>query len=145
MRSRPAAVLSILVASGVAFASHVLPQQAIGSWISSHTSGIEIKQPPYGLEVTIPAALTAVEYGAALWAAYWLLRRTIPERSTFVRAVLLSALSIALSGALLRLPIMQLVIGNPFSVTAVQTVAVWLPFIVGSFTVAYVYDGLSKS
>jgi hypothetical protein len=131
-----------LAASAVAFGLHRVLADLVPGWMAGRMEGVQVRQPPYGPEVAVPAMLTCVEYGAALLAAYALLRRATPRASVFVRALLLAVLCLALQGAVLRMPVMQLVIGNPLLVTLVQHAAIWVPHVAASLALAYTYEAV---
>jgi len=140
MRKSVAACLATVAASFASFLVHRAFADFLPKWIGEHMEGVEIKRPPYGPEVVIPASLSAVEYGLALFAAYFLIRRAIPNSTVLVRSLCLFILCLALGGQLLRFPLMQLVVGNPLLVTVVQHAGIWLPYLAGSLAVAFVYE-----
>ncbi len=84
-----AALLAVVCSSLVAFFVHKPVADHLPQWVGEHMVGVEIKRPPYGLEVVIPAALSSLEVGAGLFFAYFLLRRSFPRQSTLARAILL--------------------------------------------------------
>ena len=59
MSKMVAALLSIVCASLVAFLVHKPVADHLPQWVGEHMAGIEIKRPPYGLEVVVPAALSS--------------------------------------------------------------------------------------
>ena len=142
MKKFGAALTAILASSAALFFTHKFAADRLPQWLSEQMIGVEIKRLPYGSEVVIPATFTAVEYGIALFLLYLALRRALPGTSAFSRSLVLAGLSLALGGNLLRMPIMQLVVGNPLHVVLVQHGAVWLPYIVGSLTLTYCYEWL---
>lgn len=106
--------------------------------------GVELKRWPYGLDVTLRAAISTIEYGIAYLCVYLLFRKLFANWSIAGRVAAAIALCLAVSGALLRAPLMQLAIGNPLHVVLVQQGAQWLTVAVGCFVAAYVYEGLAK-
>ena len=144
MRKIVAAFLSVVCSSLVAFFVHKPIADRLPLWVGEQMGGVEIKRPPYGLEVVIPAALSSLEVGAGLFFAYFVIRRSFPNWSTFARAICLFLLCLALGGHLFRFPLMQLVVGNPLGVTLVQHAGIWLPLFAASLTLAFSYEWLSK-
>jgi len=136
--------LPVAAASAVGFAIHKLFADWLPSWLAERMAGVEIKRAPYGPEVVVPAAISYLEYGVAFLVAYMLIRRATPQLSTLLRALLLAALCLSLQGAVLRWPIMQLVIGNPLWVTVVQHASIWLPYVAASLVLAYAYEALFR-
>ena len=106
--------------------------------------GHEVKRPPYGLDVTLPAAVTSIEYGVALYVLYFLVRSRLPKLSVLAKTLLLAALGLALEGNLFRMPIMQLVIGNPLSVVVVQQGSVWLTWVAACFALVFTFEAMAK-
>src|SRR5437868_4664010 len=113
-------LLPTIAASAAGFFPHKLFADWLPQWVASHMEGVQIKFPPYGPEVVVPAALSYVEPGLAYLAAYVLVRKATPSSSVLVRALLVAALCLGLEGSIVRMPLMQLVIGNPLWVTLVQ-------------------------
>jgi hypothetical protein len=142
MKKSAAALTAILASSAALFFTHKFAADRLPQWLGEQMVGVEIKRLPYGSEVVIPATLTTVEYGIALFLLYLALRRSLPAASAFSRSLALAALSLALGGNLVRMPMMQLVVGNPLHVVLVQHGAVWLPYIVGSLMLTYCYEWL---
>ena len=103
VRKAVAACLAITAASLASFLIHKPLADFLPRWIGEHMEGVEIKRPPYGPEVVIPASLSAVEYGVALFAAYFLIRRAMPNSTVLVRSLCVFVLCLALGGQLLRL------------------------------------------
>ena len=137
-----AVVIPIAAASAVGFVLHRAVADHFPAWVGERMSGVSIKQPPYGPEVVVPAALSSVEYGVAFFLAYLLVRRSFPNLSVWLRAVAVTALCLALGGNLVRMPLMQLVVGNPLLVTLVQHAGIWMPYLVASFVLAFTYEWL---
>ena len=141
MRNIAAIACSSVAASLALFFVHKPIADLLPQWVSEHMAGApEIRRPPYGLEVVLPATLSSVEYGLGLGFTYHLLAKALPTWSPIARAVVLLLLTLALMGNLVRFPLMQLVVGNPAGVTLVQHAALWLPYLVGSLVVALAYE-----
>lgn len=88
----------------------------------------------------VAAIATSVEYGIAFYLGYLAVRAALPATSTFARGLTLALLCLGVKGSVLRAPVMQLVIGNPIEVTAVQYLADAAPYVRGCLVVAYLYD-----
>ena len=142
MRKLVQPTVAAVAASVVGFSVHKAFADRLPAWVSAHMGNTQIKLPPYGPEIVVPATLTALESGVAYLAAYLLVRHATPERSVLFRALLVAALSLALHGSLLRMPVMQLLVGNPVVVTLVQHAGSWAPVVAASLVVAYAYESL---
>jgi hypothetical protein len=134
--------VAAVAASAAGFAVHKVFADRLPAWVSAHMGNTQIKLPPYGPEIVVPAALTSLESGVAYLAAYLLVRRATPQRSVLLRSLLVAALCLALRGSLLRMPVMQLLIGNPVWVTLVQHAGAWAPVVAASLVVSYAYEFL---
>jgi RimJ/RimL family protein N-acetyltransferase len=137
-------VVPSTLASFVGFAVHRFFADRLPAWVSQQMEGVQIKMPPYGPEVVVPATLSSLESGVAFVVAYALLRRATPTLGVLVRALLLAGLCLGMQGAMLRMPLMQLVVGNPVWVTVVQHAAIWLPFLLESLAVALAYEAILR-
>ncbi|RQP21158.1 hypothetical protein [Piscinibacter terrae] len=133
-----------IAASAAGFLPHKLFADWLPHWVGAHMEGVQIKVPPYGPEVVVPAALTYIEPGLAYLAAYVLVRKATPTSSVFVRALLVAALCLGLEGSIVRMPLMQLVIGNPLWVTLLQHAGIWVPYVAASLVVAYTFELVGK-
>ena len=142
MRKLIQPTVAAVAASVVGFTVHKAFADLLPAWVSAHMGSAQIKLPPYGPEIVVPATLTSLESGLAYLAAYLLVRRATPHRSVLIRALLVAALSLALRGSLLRMPVMQLLVGNPVWVTLVQHAGVWAPIVAASLVVSYAYESL---
>lgn len=142
MRTFLQPTVAAVAASAAGFTVHKAFADRLPAWVSAHMGSTQIKLPPYGPEIVVPATLTSLESGLAYLAAYLLVRRATPHRSVLVRALIVAALSLALHGSLLRMPVMQLLVGNPVWVTLVQHAGAWTPVVAASLIVAYAYESL---
>ena len=136
--------VAAISAAAVGFLVHKSFADRLPAWVSAHMGSVQIKLPPYGPEVVVPAALTSLEPGLAFLAAYLLARRATPAWPTWRRALVVAALCLGLQGSLLRMPVMQLVVGNPVGVTLVQHAALWMPYVAACLVVAYAYEFLGR-
>ena len=62
----------------------------------------------------------------------------------FYRAVFLSICLAMVSGALIRQPLMDVVVGNPLHVTMVQNLFKWLVWMLLGFVVVYGVEAVNK-
>lgn len=134
--------ISAFAAAGVGFLIHVGSQGWIRSWVSAHMQGREVIP---SWDVRYVALLTSLETGIGLVILYALIRPALPGRSSLLRGLLLGVLMLAVMGRLFRQPVMNLVIGNPLPVVAVQDGISWVLWICMAIVVAAVYDTLSPA
>jgi hypothetical protein len=145
MRNPVSAAVTTIAAAAAWFFVHKPIADHIDQWVGEHMAGQpDVKRPPYGLEVVLPATLSSIEYGMAMFVLYGLVRRAAPTLSPLARALCVFLLSLAVGGQLLRFPVMQLVIGNPLWVTLVQHAGGWLPYLAASLVVAFSYEALLR-
>jgi hypothetical protein len=145
MRNPVPATVAAIAAAAAWFFVHKPIADHIDQWVGEHMAAQpDVKRPPYGPEVVLPATLSSIEYGIAMFLLYWLVRRAAPALSPLARAFCVFLLSLAVGGQLLRFPVMQLVIGNPLWVTLVQHAAGWLPYLAASLAVAFCYEALLR-
>ncbi len=133
-------ILIMLLAALASFGSfvvHVIAVEWLPDWISAQMQG---KQVQASWDVRYLAAATAIEYGLAIIALYYLIRDKLLRFGQFKTALLMAGLLLAINGILLRQPLMDIAIGNPLHVALVQNAFLWLPKIIMAFTVVYGYE-----
>ncbi len=129
------------LASCSAFIIHVLTVEWLPSWISQQMSGRNITP---SWDVRYVAALTSIEYGIGAVLLYLAARQTLMRHIVFYRAVFLSVCLAMVSGALIRQPLMDVVVGNPLHVTMVQNLFKWLVWMLLGFIVVYGVEAVKK-
>ncbi|HWI83667.1 hypothetical protein [Ramlibacter sp.] len=134
--------LSAFTAAVIGFLIHVGSQEWVRSWVSAHMQGRAVIP---SWDVRCVALLTSLETGIGLVVLYALIRPALPRRSSLLRGVVLGVLLLAVMGRLFRQPAMNLVIGNPLPVVAVQDGISWVLWTGMSVVVAAVYDALSPA
>jgi hypothetical protein len=133
-------LFAAIVAAGTGFAIHIATQAPIQAWVSSHMQGREVAT---SWNVRYVALATSIETGVALVVLYAITRAVLPFKSSVGRGLFLGALLLAVMGRLLRQPVMNLVIGNPVSVVAIQDGISWLVWLCMCIVVAVLYDLLA--
>lgn len=131
--------ISAFAAAVVGFSIHVGSQGWVRSWVSAHMQGREVIP---SWDVRYLALLTSFETGVGLVIVYALVRPALPGKSSLVRGLLLGVLMLAVMGRLFRQPAMDLAIGNPLGVVAVQDGISWVLWLTVSVVVATIYDSL---
>ena len=110
--------------------------------MGQRTSGTSINSHRTGLKSSCPRC-SSLEYDVALYLAYLLIRCAFPNaRVGRGSRSLVTVLCLALGGNLFRMPLMQLVAGNPVLVTLVQHAGLWMPYLAASLVIAYTYEWL---
>ncbi len=126
-----------IIASLSGFVVHVFTVEWLPAWISGQVQGVDIKP---SWMVRYVAGVTSVEYGIAVIALYHLARDKFIQFGKFKASVYLSLLLLALNAMLIRQPLMDYFIGNPFLVVIVQNGFKWLSWILLSFIAVYGYE-----
>lgn len=121
-----AVVLAAVLSAGVGFAFHVLAAEVIERQVAAIMAGRQVTP---SWDVRIPAALSAIEQGLALALLYLLLRARLPGLGSIRRGVVGGLLALALAGRLIRQPMMDLLIGNPITVVAMQDGLAWITWL----------------
>ena len=93
-------------------------------------------------DVRYLAAATSIETGIGIVLLYAMIRRVLPTSSSVIRGVLLGLLLLAIMGRLLRQPVLDLVVGNPIEVVAIQDGVSWVVWLSACIVAALVYDRL---
>lgn len=142
MKRYLAGAIAASAAAVVGFLIHVGSQGWVRSWVSTHMQGRQVAP---SWDVRYVALVTSLETGIGLVVLYALIRPGMPRSSSLVRGLLLGVLVLAVMGRLFRQPLMNLVIGNPLPVVAVQDGISWVLWIVMAIVVAALYDALSPA
>lgn len=138
-RTWTAVIVAAVLSAAAGFIIHVFSVEAIEHYVASVMAGRQVAP---SWDVRVPAALSSIEQGLALVALYLLLRCRFPRLGTLRRGLLGAVLALALGGNLVRQPMMNLLIGNPLNVTAVQDGMTWLVWGVMGMIVAVCLDVL---
>lgn len=127
------------LSAAAGFVAHVFSVEVITPYVASVMAGRHVAP---SWDVRIPAALSSIEQGIALALLYLLLRSSLPSLGTLWRGVLVGLLALALHGALVRQPMMDLLIGNPLGIVAVQDGMTWLIWLAMGLITAVCLDRL---
>lgn len=137
IRTYGAVVVAAALSAAFGFVLHVLATEVVERYVASVMAGRQITP---SWDVRVPAMLSSIEQGIALALLYLLVRARFPLLGTLRRALLVGLLTLALGGSLIRQPMMNLLIGNPPSVVAVQDGMTWLIWAVMGLITAVVLD-----
>ncbi len=121
---------AISAATFCGFAIHVLYGQG---WPTEYVARAaqagrleQIIHEPYPIYVMAVAFLSAAIPTLGKVFVYCWLHEKLPGRSPFVKGLWFGLLMLFIRDDMLRLPIMNLVVGNPFDVVLVQSLEAWL-------------------
>ncbi len=120
-------ILATLLASGVGMALHVFLLQTVTPLITHAMQGISIPQPPYSAIINLFAFITALLPVSGLAFLYYWIGDYIPAQSRLGKGLLLGFSFLFLKGDLIRQPLMNLLVGNPWEVVLLQLAEVWIP------------------
>lgn len=129
--------IGIAVAAIAAFAIHVKYGNFVGGVVSNAMSGVEIARPPYGLGITTTAALTSLLPTLGVFIIFALIYDKLPSRSPLIKGVLFAVLRMFSEGQMVRMPLMNALVGNPLWVVALQQSEIWATNLLLSFVLAY--------
>jgi xanthosine utilization system XapX-like protein len=132
-----AGLIAAIASASTGFAIHVASQSRVQAWVDSHMQGHAVTP---SWEVRYVALATSLEAGIALVILYALVRTALPVKSSLARGLLLGVLLLAVMGRLFRQPVMNLIVGNPFSVVVVQDGVSWVLWLCMCVVVALAYD-----
>lgn len=135
-----AGLIAAIASASTGFVIHVASQSRVQAWVDSHMQGHTVTP---SWEVRYVALATSLEAGIALVILYALVRTALPVKSSWARGLLLGVLLLAVMGRLFRQPVMNLIVGNPFSVVAVQDGISWVLWLCMCVVVALAYDLLA--
>ena len=139
MNKYVAGLIVAAVAAATGFVIHVASQDWLESWVSAQMQGHQVAA---SWDVRYLALVTSLEIGVGLVILYALVRSALPAKSSVGRGLMLAILLLAVMGRLVRQPVMNLAIGNPLPVVAVQDGTIWLLWLCVCLVVAAGYDFL---
>jgi hypothetical protein len=131
-----------VLASAVGFLIHVSTLGPITAWVAQRMTGQVLDR--NSLAVTGIAFLTSVEIGIGVVIVYLSLRKSLSTTNVWLRALVLWILLLAVQGRLVRQPFMDLFIGNPLSVVALQDGITYLLWFAMSIVVVWMVEVLDK-
>jgi hypothetical protein len=134
-----AILLAAVLSAGFGFVLHVFATEIISPYVASVMAGRRVVP---SWDVRIPAALSSIEQGIAVALLYLLVRFCLPSVGTLRRGLLVGVLALALGGNLVRQPMMNLLIGNPLAVVAMQDGVTWVIWLVMGLISAVCLDTL---
>jgi hypothetical protein len=135
-----AGLVAALAVAATGFVIHVGSQAWVQSWVTERMQGRDVRA---SWDVRYFALITSIEVGIGLVILYALVRGAMPFKSPALRGLLLGVVLLAVMGKLVRQPVMNLLIGNPLSVVAVQDGVSWLLWPAVSVVVAVVFERLA--
>ncbi|WP_246616413.1 hypothetical protein [Thaumasiovibrio subtropicus] len=115
------------LASAAGFFIHVVAAESVHLWVAGQMEGRQVIP---SWDVRQIAMITSIEYGIAITVIYMLIREKLYKLGKIGAAFVLSAILLSLQGALIRQPLMDWAIGNPFYVSLVQNGFKWLVWLV---------------
>lgn len=121
------------------FVIHVISAEWISNYISNLMAGRTVAP---SWDVRYIAAITSIEIGLGATIIYALIRPRLIRQSSITRGLILGVLILMIKSSLLRQPLMNGVIGNPFAVVAVQDGIAWIIWFGMSLIIALSYDAL---
>ena len=133
--------LAALLSSAAGFCLHVFSAEWLQHWIAGQMAGRDMVS---SWDVRVPAAISAIEIGLGATLVYWLLHGRFPGLGWGLGGLCLAGLILMIKGNLIRQPLMNVLVGNPLEVVAVQDGMVWLTWAVMGWTIAGVFAVLDR-
>lgn len=130
-------IAGIACASAMAFAIHVKYGGFIGRIVSNALAGMDIAKPPYGFSITFIAAITSLLPTIGLFILFMLVYDRIPGKSPLTKGITFGLLRLLSEGQLIRMPLMNAVIGNPLWAVFLQQSETWIINLIVSVFLAY--------
>jgi hypothetical protein len=129
-------LLATIIAAAIGFTIHVLYGQGLAmEYVQAAAQEGRLNgiiQQPYPAWLVTVAAMTALIPTLGKVLLYVLIQDKLPVSSNTGRGLLFGLLLLMVDNALLRAPIMNVVAGNPFDVTLVQSLEKWvIPLLMG--------------
>ncbi|EYU15846.1 hypothetical protein [Photorhabdus aegyptia] len=133
-------IVSILT-SCVGFVIHVINSEWVVPYIRNEVSNITIAP---SWDVRYLAALTSLETGLGITFLYILIKKSLPTYTPITRGILMWLIELAIMGRLVRQPLMDYAIGNPFAISVLQNSVSWINWFFICLITTCLYDYLIK-
>ena len=134
--------LATATAAGAGFAFHVLYGRVFAQdYMAAAAEGgrmNEMLQEPYPTYVVTIAALTALIPTLGKVLVWLLIRDKLPSLTTFGKAICFTGLMMLIDGDVLRMPVMNLLVGMPLDVSAVYSAEKWVIVPTMCFLIAFI-------
>lgn len=138
------AILSIFLAAAVGLGCHVFLLKLITPIVNKEMVGVQIAHPPYSVAINIAAYLTMILPAAGMAIVYYFLLPHFPFNSRILRGLCLAILVLLVKGELVRMPIMNVLVGNPIKIAILQQSQIWISNIAMALMIAFVFPRLSN-
>ncbi len=138
------AVLSIFLAAAVGLGCHIFLLKLITPIVNKEMVGVQIAHPPYSVFINIAAYLTVILSAAGMAIVYYFLAPHFPFNSRVLRGLCLAALVLLVKGELIRVPIMNILVGNPIKIALLQQSQIWISNIAMALMIAFVFPRNSQ-
>ncbi|MDC9606744.1 hypothetical protein [Xenorhabdus griffiniae] len=125
----------------IGFLIHVVNVEWLTPYIRNEMSNISVLP---SWDVRYLAALTSIETGFGITILYILIKRGMPTYNSFARGIIMWLLELAVMGRLVRQPLMDLAIGNPFYISILQNSIAWINWLLICLVTTFLYDYLIK-
>jgi hypothetical protein len=126
-------IFAVVLATIIPFIIHALLQSLVNEFIANNTTDktdFDVAMPPYSFRITAVAALTAIMPTIGLLILFSLIYEKVPGENAFMKGFTFGLLILIIKGELFRKPIMNTLIGNPFWISLLQQLDIWIPNIV---------------
>lgn len=137
--------LAILIASLASLSIHIFFLDWIGSVIASKMQGIVIAHPPYSQFINFMAYATIFIPVSAVSFVYYIGGDKIPCDNRFLKGIILGIFILLIKGALIREPLMNLLVGNPITVVLMQQSQVWISNLSMAVIIAFIINPLKNT
>ncbi|MBC8949978.1 hypothetical protein [Xenorhabdus sp. TS4] len=134
-------IVSIFTAF-IGFIVHVINVEWLIPYIRSEVNNVSVLP---SWDVRYLAAFTSIETGFGITILYILIKKGMPTYNSFTRGIIMWLLELAIMGRLVRQPLMDFAIGNPFLISILQNSISWINWFLICLITTFLYDYLIKS
>lgn len=115
-------IIAGTVAGGLGVLLHVVMGTHVEAWVSKTMleRAIRVQLPPYSMSINILAFMTAILPGIGMAIIFYLIEANLPGKGVFQKGLIFGLICMLMRGTLIRAPLMDLSIGNPFVVVLAQ-------------------------
>ena len=137
-------ILAIVIASFISLSIHIFLLGWIKPIIALKMQGIIIPHPPYSQFINFMAYATIFIPVSAVSFGYYIVGDRISCDNRLLKGLILGTFILLIKGALIREPLMNLLVGNPTTIVLLQQSQVWISNFSMAIVIAFIINPLQS-
>jgi hypothetical protein len=131
-------IYSVIISSFIALTFHILFINQASPIINEALNKVTIIKPPYPFYINAIAYITTFIPALATTLLYIAIFPIIKSRTYISRSFILGTFVLMIKGELMRQPLMNILVGNPYSIALFQQSQVWITNYIMAFIIVFI-------